>query len=252
MQSGALAFIDALGFKEIWKRAEPDDVLKKLKDTFRTTSQGTEIWNASPGVKGAPEMYGEVRATFLSDSIVLSVVNGTEPERTRYTAQERALHVLLMHVVDVLRMGALIPPSIAYRGCVTIGEFEVDDRFVLGPAVDRAAAYEREAEGAFVWLDPKARTLVETGRSFEGHDLQQAGLHRYSVPLKQGKCFDTYAVAPFRTQFAIGSVVLRKNDNAPEIADRILSTFDSKALDVVIKRDNTKRFLDHAIAGREE
>lgn len=237
MQSGALAFIDALGFKGIWQRTDPEELLDKLRQTLRHTQATVDDWNDLPAAK---EQRVSQKAAFLSDTVVIGVEVADVPEHVQYSAKAVALRTLLIHVVELLRSSASTEPPIAYRGCITIGEFIIDDRFILGPAVDRAAMYERQAEGAFVWLDPEARTLVENDPMLsDANRLTRMGLHPYRVPLKQGKRFDTYVVVPFIPEFVL--------KEGTEVAERILSTFNGPALDVVIKRDNTKRFLNEAI-----
>lgn len=237
MKTGALAFIDALGFKGIWKRTDAEELLNKLKAMYQDVTTDVRNWNDIPGPVGLPDLLGDVHVTFLSDTIVMAVEAGTEPDDA-YTPAGRALRTLTGQVNELLRQGAITDPPLAYRGCICIGDFLIEDRFILGPAVDRAAGYEREAEGAFVWLDPGARALVESDQAFQQNpgSTKLAALHRYPVPIKNGQVFDTFAVVPFTPQVAF--------TEWPEIAERILSTFKGSALDIVIKHDNTKRFLD--------
>lgn len=237
MQSGALAFIDVLGFKGIWKRADPDALLDKLRRTLHDTRDSVDDWNMLPA---GLDRFVNVQAAFLSDTVAMGVAVTRVPEHAHYSAGALALRTLLLHVNELVRSFAVTEPPLAVRGCITIGKFIIDDQFILGPAVDQAAAHEREAEGAFVWLDPACRRLVQTEPMLADIDgLARMGLCPYSVPLKQGKQFSTYVVVPFTPQVAF--------DEMPKIAERILSTFDSPALDVVIKRDSTKRFLDEAL-----
>ena len=55
MKLGAVAILDALGFKEIWKREDPDIVLAKLRN-LRDTFVGdiARAQRAFPAMAGGP------------------------------------------------------------------------------------------------------------------------------------------------------------------------------------------------------
>jgi hypothetical protein len=136
----------------------------------------------------------------------------------------------------IVAMGARTEPSLAYRGCISFGDFEVRDRFLVGPAVDEAAAANNLAQGAFVWLLPSAREVF--GLYAEPSAAHPDYVRTYSpfeVPLKGGETYDTFAVSPY---------ILADTEAArDEITSRILLTF-SGGLDVQLKKQHTRRFLD--------
>ena len=85
---------------------------------------------------------------------------------------------------------------LSFRGVVTCGRFAIDDRFLLGPAVDEAANLLDLADGPFVWLAPTAY------RSEHGFvDSEKAPWKKiavlYDVPLKGGQRLQVRAVNPF-------------------------------------------------------
>jgi len=67
--------------------------------------------------------------------------------------------------------------------------------------------------------------------------LWEQSLVPYSVPLKGGDQYDTYVVSPFD----IKSTAAQRN----ELTEVILSTFTG-SIDVEVKKQNTKRFLEFA------
>jgi hypothetical protein len=182
---------------------------------------------------------GDMHMSFLSDSIAMAAELGKEPSDSDATPEARAIGWVVLQLSELLRTAAMTDPPLAYRGVLTFGEFTIDDRFILGPAVDEAARYEREAEGAFVWLDPVAKHIVEDDPHQNAAPWfpEGAELHLTRVPMKQGRAFETFAVLPFKT----GS------RSKKQVIDRIISTFDATSLDVVIKRDNTRRFLEAGV-----
>jgi hypothetical protein len=135
----------------------------------------------------------------------------------------------------VITAALAVRPHLAYRGCVTCGDFEMDGPFLLGPAIDEAASHHETAEGAFVWLTPRARAVFET---IEKAREAQAPVAPYAVPLKGGATFDTWAVSPFSSVDA--------PSKRGELAATLLATFDKDpSVAVQIKRQNTARFLEH-------
>ena len=52
-------------------------------------------------------------------------------------------------------------PALAYRGCIAFGEFDMEEGFVIGGAVDEAAEHMEKAEGAFIWCAPSALDWIE-------------------------------------------------------------------------------------------
>jgi hypothetical protein len=245
MQTGAFALIDALGFKGIWKKYGEEQILAKLEKMAKDNIEYFAATNDMPGPVGAPGLMGSIRVAFLSDTIAMAAEVGAElppGEQTGETVEGRAIGWLVIHLSKLLRDAAMTDPPLAYRGCVSFGEFAVRDRFILGPAVDSAAALERLAEGAFVWLDPTARAIVE-GQGFRwGKELpEDHDLHRFRVPLKSAQSFDTYAVLPFGPGHCSRAVVI----------DRMLSSFDDSSFGVVMKKDNTRSFLQSGAQASE-
>ena len=141
-----------------------------------------------------------------------------------------------------MAMAARTVPALAYRGCISVGQFEISDRFVLGPAVDEAATYLDAAQAAIVWMAPTANDLFGKSeyRKPTSDDYRRSYV-AYDVPLKGGDRYNTFAVSPFSYAPTF--------DERAQIARSILGTFPTgKApLDVAIKRQNTDRFLAHCI-----
>jgi hypothetical protein len=150
------------------------------------------------------------------------------------TPNGRALVWLTLHVAALLRSAAMTDPPLAYRGCISFGAFAVDRQFILGPAVDQAAELHNLAEGAFVWLDETGRDILkrepvatEPGFPHTEH------LHSFTVPLKNGASFETFAVVPYGVGYRA-----KANVNA-----RLLSSFEGAVVDVSKKKENTRDFL---------
>jgi hypothetical protein len=194
-----------------------------------------------------------VHARFLSDTVDLAfaikefaksrhgdVPGVGEPVYTQST-KALAVHVACSLASLMVASAARTNPALAYRGCVSCGDFEVHDNFLVGPAVDEAAASIDLAQGAYIWLLPSAiDVFMEFGEGMRSRDQNAVTLPYLpcKVPLKGGDEFCTYAVSPV--------ALARTEGERDEIQSRIMDTF-VRGLEVHIKKQNTLRFLDACI-----
>jgi hypothetical protein len=229
MKTGAVALIDALGFRGIWGRHVPDDVLTELK----TMKDWLEA-RVKAQFSLQPWMYCE--AAFLSDTVAISMALDESAEN------RDALSVLyLAEVISwVLDRGLRSSIPLAYRGAITVGSYEVSPQVLIGPAIDDAADAHELAQGAVVWLSPGARYQV--AQWLTDHP-QNARLVMFDVPLKGGDTFGTYTVSPLEQA--------RDEDDANMLARSLLGTFSSANIDVAVKRQNTARHLRACYARRD-
>jgi hypothetical protein len=209
MKLGAVAILDALGFKEIWKRENPDVVLGKLRslrDSFVGDMARTQ--SAFPAMLGSEGMTRQ--AAFLSDSLIVGVsvasggVGALGPIPTAVggfpdlVRQDHALRDLLLSLSRLLDLAASAAPRLSYRGAIACGEFEFDDVFVLGEAVDEAASVASHADGAFVWLAPSASEVHEELANLNPFSMYFDALApQYDVPLKTGGYREVKSSKPF-------------------------------------------------------
>ncbi len=250
MKIGAVAILDALGFKGIWKRFESDVVFQKLRD-LRDVVVG-EVSNANRDV---PRMLFvdpiSRSAKFFSDTCVIcvsiesatGVVLSPDDEVSMLT-QHHALRDLTLTLANFLAHAIVTFPPFAYRGCIATGPFDIDDVFLLGPAIDEAAELASVADGAFVWFSPRTQALYERFSSLipskvdsnfpEYHTVQNALAPIYHVPLKGGHIAESRVVNPLAPH---------EPDTRDVLVERLLKTFDTSREDVRRKRSQTEAFL---------
>ena len=102
---------------------------------------------------------------------------------------------------------------------------------LIGPAVDEAAGLMQLPDGAFVWLAPSARRL----KAVTGGDWGRMAFSRM-MPLRDGREIGTTLLSPY----AFTDKAERK-----KIRAGLVRAMKSDHVDVVIKRQNTLRFLDY-------
>lgn len=239
MQLGALAMIDALGFKGIWKKFSHEQVIEKMQTMVTATDAilDNSVGGAELRAKlGQPiKIFESVNASFLSDTVILSTEVNPNRFENNTNVSGYALASLTItgrSVAAVIRAAASAPdPSLAFRGAMTFGKFTIDGRFCVGPAIDDAAECHELSEGAFVWITPTG--LMQLGPLIPGVEFLS-----YAVPIRGGRTIETFVVNPFGG--------CSNEAECTNVAERILASFSSEAIGVVVKKQQTKRFLEYA------
>jgi hypothetical protein len=254
LDHGAVALLDALGIKRVWRR--PDgSVDASALDTLtamQAVAAGMRRYVADTLVprvlRPAFAPYGrdpEVHTFAFSDTIA---VTATLPEVDISEEERRHVDALLVDVVSqcaayVLRKAPQTARPLVYRGVVTCGAMVVAPPSYLGPATDEAAKLYEKAEAALVWLAPSALDAVRDRRSYHPRVWETMTVP-YAVPLKSDErpvtveTRDTIALSPF----------VDTSDPAELAAvragmERAMAGADPR---VERKRENTLRFLDRA------
>jgi hypothetical protein len=269
MRIGAFALLDCLGFKGIWQRHPPEKVMAKLAGLAEMldkecTKQATELNAISPGI-------ANMRVQLLSDTIAVSHLIGdydmSLDEKRVKASIVGMLCTFVSRVVDSFLVG---DAPLLLRGCVTYGAHVFEKQFIMGPAVDQAAEFEKLPNGAFVWFAPPAdaaiRDFLRMSSFAFGIDerdvirkltpeaeyerteklaaiIAETGMppfviEEYPMPIKGGERLRSTILNPFATR-------------GPDQWDAIRTVFSremsSDRIDVRIKRQNTLEFLDEAL-----
>jgi len=239
---GAVALLDALGFKGIWKRFPPKQILHTLA-TIQREVEGLKEEESYMGVAL------KLEAHFFSDTIAISA---SVPDGDQVDAD--TCGALLSRVAAGAGLAQAVAvcfePLLAYRGCIALGKLATHGSFVIGEAVDEAAQYMEQANAAVVWLSPQAaKRYVEQESLGRG---QQAAIVNYDVPLRNGSSLATLAVNPITQARRLSN--LPRPENRRAFVDMILASFDAPErvgtqppVEVMVKKQNTAAFLNHAL-----
>jgi hypothetical protein len=241
LRPGAVAMIDALGFKGIW-RPEDDAAGPKVLRTLgfaKQAARGQMIWHSMFNVTGGAPVF-DVR--FLSDTVVVTAMfdahgaHGTPTQRQVVTG-------LAWVVAAIITQAAILDPPLAYRGCITAGKLLAEDAFFVGQAIDDAGDLMEAADAAVVWLAPSAESIFPDDQMTVE---ERSVLFRSDVPLKNGKAIAAQVVNPF--------AYATEESDYEALQHRLLATFerDRNRLDVTIKRQQTQRLLSRAREVRSE
>jgi hypothetical protein len=258
---GAVAVLDALGFKHLMETCNQQDIIEKMRRVKHRIDDAkrkfTELHQAHNAFPGTAKFF--VDYMNFSDTIVLMAewrVHRFEswPGMESYELSS-ALGFLGLAIAGLAQETACAAsdsaaPPIAYRGAISLGEFTVvrNLSLVLGPALVDAAGFHEKPDGAFVVLTPSAVAGAEKfpmGNALLAQKiLDDRGVEivvdnsewkqffvRYAVPLKKG-AVDTYAINP-----------LLIPELRPSALAGFTQSFRSKDRKVRKKWKNTEAFL---------
>jgi hypothetical protein len=253
MRHGAVAIVDVLGFKGIWRRFPEETVIRSMQALLEETQQ-----KAREQAQAAPRwdnMIDFISPVFLSDTVVFGLAPRPPDEVNREIEasgemldpfdSERLGSWTVWHmgnlIADLMRRALVGEVPFAFRGAIAFGRFGMTERFVIGEAVDEAADYHERADGAFVGLAPSAA-------QYEQAPVPSAASKfvKYDIPVKPkgtmpGPPWTTWAVVPW------GDL----NEPELDLVDRYSRTLASSepALveEVDRKRANTLAFLQFAV-----
>jgi len=168
MDEGALVLVDCLGFRGIWNRVDPQRLIDKLQSMEALASE-----RIIPKYSASKMSFGPLRfhLRLLSDTVALSVQYEAD---SKDSPSQRQLDLLVSVACDSASVLATLfidsdDMPLPLRGCVSFGRHLCKGNFLIGPAVDEAAGYMNEPEGAFIWVLPGA--AERTNAIEDGHRL---------------------------------------------------------------------------------
>lgn len=231
MKTGAIAFLDILGFKGIWQYRQESKVLEILLAVPELVKQ---TYKAPPPDTGWPPS-SEPEITLLSDTVVVNLES--EYPQTLVlmcTIINRILHHFLKHHMFA-------------RGAIGWGRYTQNGAVFLGPAVDDVAMWYEAANWIGVITTPRTNYMVDRleNRKFRANDVLVDPFIKYDVPLKSGK---TILLNAFNWPGIIQTSY--KDEHAGGFKQTLTGIFSlQNSIDSSVheKYEQTLKFIDHAI-----
>lgn len=251
MKKGVIAYIDFLGTKGIWEKHDPKDVLEKLRhlrdDVLKQHLANGKNYLEDVSKKGGPSIRSE--AIFVSDTIAIAFwYDSDEDENLTPGALVYIVGKVLAELIREAASTAMLPSRI-FRGCITVGEFDYDESFLIGPAVDEAGTYHEQAAGALVFIVPSAAEYLNEAINYLRHLVKTGELTRKEAC----QSIEALLFIPHEIQLKTAGTLLlpvlnplagESVENQSKITESILSAFDDSDPKVVEKRQNTEQFLE--------
>ncbi len=233
MQDGVVVFLDALGVKGIWARAEPESVISSWEDVLKRLNDSIKKSPKTGSIGDRPESLNYNIAAF-SDTVIITLKCKDDP----------AAHVpLVAKIVSDAFFFALIK-GIYFRGVIAIGKFYQSNTLVIGPAIDEAAEWYTQPE----WMGVSAAPSASFGLS--RLEDQKANVTKwfvkYDIPAKTGPQKSEWALAWPREALKDPSIV----GGLLTARGLILDTFANRPISVsaAAKYRNTLAFFDFVMA----
>jgi hypothetical protein len=259
---GAVAIVDALGFKGIWGNVERPSTrvlatLKTIGEAARADVEAAALYldrKSLPDevVKNLKDPF--IKVVQLSDTVVIAAgrrerargpwQRHTEEWQEKFglspDAMERGVDAYLRYVVcrcvcRLVKTALFCDTPLLYRGVVTVGHFEIDENFLLGPAVDEAAELMDLADGPFVWLAPTADRLKHVIREATNDRWREMAVS-FAVPLKGGRRLPTHVLNPWS--------FCSSKDEQKRVRTITMRSLDSTKVDVLVKKGNAQELFD--------
>jgi hypothetical protein len=232
MQEGVVVFLDALGVKGIWARAEPENVIGSWEEVLRRLHESIANSPKLGSVGDKPEALNYKIAAF-SDTVIITLKCTDDP----------AAHVpLVAKIVSDAFFYALVK-GIYFRGVIAIGKFYQSNTLVIGPAIDEAAEWYTQPE----WMGVSTAPSASFGLS--RLEDQKADISKwfvkYDIPAKSGTQKSEWALA-WPRQAPRDAAVSEKNLTTRGL---ILDAFANRPISVAAaqKYKNTLAFFDYVM-----
>jgi hypothetical protein len=233
MQEGVVVFLDALGVKGIWARAEPESIINSWEDVLKRLNESIRKSPRTGNVGDRAECL-DYNITAFSDTVIITLKCLDDP----------AAHVpLVAKIVSDAFFFALVK-GIYFRGVIAIGKFYQSNTLVIGPAIDEAAEWYTQPE----WMGVSAAPSASFGLS--RLEDQKADISKwfvkYDIPSKNGLQKDEWALA-WPKNAPKDTIIAEKNLTTRGL---ILDTFANRPVSVTAaqKYKNTLGFFDFVCA----
>jgi hypothetical protein len=232
MQEGVVVFLDALGVKGIWARAEPENVISSWQGVLKRLYESIEKSPKAGSVGDKAECL-DYNIVAFSDTVIITLKCTDDP----------AAHVpLVAKIVSDPFFFALLK-GIYFRGVIAIGKFYQSETLVIGPAIDEAAEWYTQPE----WMGVSTAPSASFGLS--RLEDQKANVSKwfvkYDIPAKGGLQKDEWALAWPRE--ALKESIVSDKHLTPR--GLILDAFANRPISVsaASKYKNTLAFFDYVM-----
>jgi len=227
---GAIALLDVLGIKGIWKREPVEEIVKKW---VSIVSDFTDIEKA---LKNDQNAKIETHLQFFSDTVIVTYEGKDPIDLLAYMS----LHLTYPFCHSFLQ-------KIFLRGTICTGKFRRTENMIIGPTIDEAAEYYEQYNWMGITLSPTASVLIdETEKKHAAHGWYE----KYKIPSKSGSDEEVWALNwPSQMRG-----VMKFIPDTSEPKDALLKAMSDETSDqkVLLKRKITTEFFDEMISRRGE
>jgi len=235
MENGAIAFLDILGFKGIWQRERSEKVSSIMQGVFERVEQ---TYKKPPPEKKWPESEGP-DITILSDTIVIG-----------FRSEHPACLMLIATVIYDL-FNYFLEYNMFFRGAVSYGQYEQKGNIFLGPTIDDVASWYQTADWIGVVSTPRTNYFIDriAIKPLDINSIAVPFYAKYDVPDKKGATHHLNCLNwPAYLQAAYKKLpTADEKSEVHQLFEKIFTEQNPFASDVLIKYDNTLKFIDFCV-----
>ncbi len=150
MKHGAFALLDCLGFRDAWKRRDPEEIVQFLENVQVNLKHAGILNTLGAYLPDVQQSIG-----YISDTVAISTQVEALPDKNPHI-DGYAVLLAVQACAEVLAQFSDGPVPLTLRGHIALGAHVARNAFFLGPAVTEAAEKSETSQGAFVWLSTQA------------------------------------------------------------------------------------------------
>jgi len=174
-----LVMLDALGFRGIWTKRNPEEIAKEWEETAKGFIFLSEYVGKMKSAERTTMAGVQSEVSVFSDTIALCVSGGTLRGQMNFAAR-------------VLQNGfsQALTSRVFLRGSLSIGTLFRQEHTKVGPVADDVAEWYDKSDWIGVSLTPAAKYAVESYLSEDSNDaahFRTFWFTEYDVPLKKAK-----------------------------------------------------------------
>ena len=233
-KKGCIAFLDILGFKGIWQRRTPQEVLLVLSGVRKVVAEKYKA--PAPDRKWPPS--SEPSVTILSDTIVIAI-DSDEPHCALLMAN--LLYHVMMHFHE---------HRMFVRGALAYGEYLQDGNTFIGETIDDVASWYELADWIGVVATPKTGYILDR---FDSVVVRVNGLPvtqfvKYDVPGKVTKNRLNAFNWPAYTEASLSHWDGPDKPKTRAMTEALFAEQSAFDGNVLRKYENTLDFVDYSIS----
>ena len=236
MNNGAIAFLDILGFKGLWKKIKPKVIIDLIKEAINEVKDSYKEPSLEQGWVNLKGPYISV----LSDTVVIA-----------FEYKNQTCLIPLANVVYSV-MYNFFKNDIFMRGAISFGPYYHESGIFLGEAVDDVAIWYEKFDWIGVCTTPKTSYLIEMISSLKIPNQQPEfdAYIRYDIPTKEkGITYNLHCLNLFEyLRSGYSRFELEKSKlEAIKFISHLFSKQGAINPDVARKYENTLRFAKFSL-----
>lgn len=215
LQSGAITFMDFLGWKGLWQNRENTNHLENVSSLINDIKEVVHNYTC----KLFPYSEEIQLSKLISISDTIAIFTPQIPNCT-------PLDLLKLHTnIAKYILEECVKKTYPIRGAIALGKYNTKNNIMIGPGIDECASWHETCNWIGVHFTPSAELhlkLIQQNRN--NNDMQN--IVNYNVPVKNGYPKVSYCVNWKVNNNDFTNLMNKVQSLMPEIAGKYMNTYD--------------------------